>query len=273
MSAARLTPSRAAPRARRVVDAPARFRRPGAPTAIVGHMGAPSLAPANTAASFLAAQAAGADGIELDLIAIERGTVLVAHDLGDADRRPDALELASLEQLLGQPPMAEMPVLLDVKSHGVDRALAAALIGARLTPRAIISSFDPEVLRQLSLRAPQATRSLTFPRSRHTARTTPWGRRLARARERATGFLLPVLVRRAVQRHQLHAITVNHRLVTPSLCRMARRLGVELIVWTVDDPADARRLLALDVDAIITNDPELMLTLRAEQPAGDGMRR
>lgn len=265
MSATRLTPSRAAPRSRRVVRAPARFRAPGAPTAIVGHMGAPRLAPANTAEGFLAAQAAGADGIELDLIAAEAGTVLVAHDLGDAGERPDALELASLERLLSSPPLAEMPVLLDIKSHGVDRALAAALVGARLTPRAIISSFDPEVLRQLSLSAPQATRSLTFPRSRRTAKRTPLARRLARSRERATGFLLPLVVRRAAQRHQLHAITVNHRLVTERLCRTARRLGLELITWTVDDPADARRLLALDVDAIITNDPSLLLTLRAEQ--------
>lgn len=254
--------------------APARFRAPGAPTAIVGHMGAPAIAPANTAESFLAAHAAGADGIELDLIAAERGAVLVAHDLGDASSRPDALELASLEQLLAAPPLAGMPVLLDVKSHGVDRALAAALVGARLTPRAIVSSFDPEVLRVLSLRAPQATRSLTFPRARHHPAGKPAGvrLRLARLREQLTGLLLPLIVRRSVQRHQLHAITVNHRLVTASLCRVARSLGVELIVWTVDDPAEARRLLALDVDAIITNDPATLVALRDEAQAPNAVR-
>ncbi len=49
-----------APMRRRSIAQPARFRRPDGPTAVVGHMGAPTLAPANTAASFLAAHAAGA---------------------------------------------------------------------------------------------------------------------------------------------------------------------------------------------------------------------
>ncbi len=59
--------------------------------------------------------------------------MIVAHDLGDADRRPDALILETLEHVLAEPPLSSMPVLLDVKSLGAARALAAALVGARLT--------------------------------------------------------------------------------------------------------------------------------------------
>lgn len=256
-----------APMRRRSIAQPARFRRPDGPTAVVGHMGAPTLAPANTAASFLAAHAAGADGIELDLIAVEPGRVIVAHDLGDADRRPDALILETLEHVLAEPPLSSMPVLLDVKSLGAARALAAALVGARLTPRAIISTTDPQVLRGLALSVPRATRSLTYPRSRRDPQRHALSRGLADLRRPLLRRLLPMLVRRAVQRHGLHAVTVEHRLVTPALRQLTRRLGVELIVWTVDDAQRARELLELDVDAIITNDPVLVLQQRDEYAA------
>jgi glycerophosphoryl diester phosphodiesterase len=39
----------------------------------------------------------------------------------------------------------------------------------------------------------------------------------------------------------------------------AHAAGLLLDVWTVDDPADARVLAALGVDAIITNVPDVVL--------------
>ncbi|MEH3052904.1 MAG: glycerophosphodiester phosphodiesterase [Patulibacter minatonensis] len=251
----------------RTAERAARFRAPGAPTAVVGHMGAPLQAPANTTEAFRAAASLGADGIELDLVAVEPGRVIVAHDLGDARRRPDALLLETLEHVLAEPPLAELPVLLDVKSTGAERALAAALVGARLTPRAIISTTDPAVLRALARAAPRATRSLTYPRSRRDPRRHALARTLADLRRPIVRRTLPLVVRRSLQRHALNAITVDHQLVTPALRRLTARRGIELIVWTVDDPARARELLALDVDAIITNDPQLVLRLRDEHQA------
>lgn len=242
---------------------PARFRAPGQPTAIVGHMGAPAVAPPNSPEGFLAARRLGADGIELDLIAVRGGTIVVAHDHEAAAGRSDVLPLDELENLLAEPPLSTTPVLLDVKSGGMERAVAAALTGARLTPRAVISTTDPRVLRALRFASPGATRSQTFPRSRRDPNRTLISRRLAALRRPFTRALMPLIVRRAVQRHGLAAVTINYELVTPALARMLRQRGVELIVWTVDSPADARRMLDLDVDVIITNDPAAIFEARA----------
>jgi glycerophosphoryl diester phosphodiesterase len=199
--------------------------------------------------------------------------VIVAHDLGDARERPDALMLDTLEQLLAEPPLSSVPVLLDVKSPGAERALAAALVGARLTPRAIISTTDPHVLRGLARSAPQATRSLTYPRSQRAPDRHGLSRTLANWKRPFLRAALPGLVRRAILRHELHAVTVEERLVTPALRKLTEKRGIELIVWTVDDADRARELLEMDVDAIITNDPALVLRLRDEFVAREAEKR
>ena len=225
-------------------------------------MGAPAVAPPNSPEGFLAARRLGADGIELDLIAVRGGNVVVAHDLDAVASTTDVLPLAELENLLAEPPLSTTPVLLDVKSGGIERAVAAALTGARLTPRAVVSTTDPRVLRALRFASPGATRSQTFPRSRRDPNRHLVSRRIAALRRPFTRQVMPLIVRRAVQRHGLAAVTINYELVTPALARMLRERGVELIVWTVDSPADARRMLELDVDVIITNDPQAIIAER-----------
>ena len=63
-----------------------------------------------------------------------------------------------------------------------------------------------------------------------------------------------------------HADRSGHDVVLPSMRLLeswsieravdaVHRAGLELVVWTVNDPAAAGRLLALGVDAVITDDP------------------
>ena len=46
--------------------------------------------------------------------------------------------------------------------------------------------------------------------------------------------------------------------------RAAHRERREVHIWTVDDPADMRRLAALGADNLITNQPESALVVRRE---------
>jgi glycerophosphoryl diester phosphodiesterase len=47
--------------------------------------------------------------------------------------------------------------------------------------------------------------------------------------------------------------------VTPKFLAAAHRNGIEVHVWTIDDPAQMRELLSLGVDGIVTDRPDLAL--------------
>ncbi len=51
----------------------------------------------------------------------------------------------------------------------------------------------------------------------------------------------------------------NYKDLTPENVAYCREKGIKIVPWTVDDPADIRRMIELDVDAIISNYPDRVL--------------
>jgi glycerophosphoryl diester phosphodiesterase len=58
---------------------------------------------------------------------------------------------------------------------------------------------------------------------------------------------------------QIPAEYQSWRIVTPESIAAAHRIGVELHVFTVNDPAEMRAMLGMGVDGIITDYPARLL--------------
>jgi len=233
---------------------------PGRPL-VLGHRGASAEAPENTLASFRRARDVGADGVELDVRRCATGEVVVIHD-EDARRTAGAplrvadAPLAALraldagawkgERFRGEriPLLAEVleelpgaVVNVELKAQGGDLRLAAAaaevIRRAGAAGRVVVSSFDARLLAAFRAAAPEVRRGFLFERR------SLWAVRAAAA----------------VVRLGAAAVHPQAGLVTPARARRWRRAGLDVNVWTVDAPAEVRRLSALGVSAIITNVP------------------
>ncbi|HEY0730360.1 MAG TPA: glycerophosphodiester phosphodiesterase, partial [Pyrinomonadaceae bacterium] len=54
-------------------------------------------------------------------------------------------------------------------------------------------------------------------------------------------------------------LALHHRLAKPSLIEKAKLAGLRVVVWTVDDPAWVARAQSMGIEALITNDPAMMI--------------
>jgi glycerophosphoryl diester phosphodiesterase len=221
---------------------------------IFGHRGASALEPENTLAAFRRARADGADGVELDVMTCASGEVVVTHDedlervAGVRARVADLtlpalrdLRLAGgaviplLDEVLEE--LGRMQVIVEIKAPrplaGTFRAPAVARVLRRHRTPVLVASFNPITLAELRLLAPRVPVALLFH-----ARQRPW-MRAARARR---------LVRPA-------ALHPEHVLVDAAAVARWHAEGLRVNAWTVDDPAELRRLRAAGVDGVITNDP------------------
>jgi glycerophosphoryl diester phosphodiesterase len=71
-------------------------------------------------------------------------------------------------------------------------------------------------------------------------------------------FYMPepeLMERAAADGHR--AVHPWHGIVTEETMTLARRLGLAVNVWTVDDPDQIRSLAALGVDGVVTNVPDV----------------
>ncbi|MDO8122227.1 glycerophosphodiester phosphodiesterase family protein [Isoptericola sp. b490] len=241
---------------------------------VVGRRGAAALAPENTLAAFEAGYRAGADVLHVDLRLTADWHVVAMHDetvdaTTDGDGRVGDLDLASLrgldagswfdprfagERVPTWDEVLELAVVRDVDVlahlHGSWSGLEAALVtdavlDAGFGARTTAASSDPGTLEAVAAAEPGVRRSLVLHRSD------------------------PDLVARCVDL-ALDTCSPHGRLLIqqPGLVARLHDAGVGVLGWALDDPALWRRAVDLDVDAIVTDDPErLRAWLRPEVPA------
>ena len=219
---------------------------------IIGHRGAAADAPENTLAAFTLALAQGADGVELDVQLCADGVPIIIHDTTvdrtcDGTGRVADLSLAELRLLTidNDHPIPTLDDLfatfgrrtlynVELKALGrggdaLAAAVARAIAAHGVAEQVLISSFSPFTLRA-------------------ARRHLPPGVPLALLRERRATRAAHALLRAAADHP-------HHPLIDESLMAWVRRRGLRVNAWTVDDPAEARRLLQLGVHGIITNRP------------------
>lgn len=244
-----------------------------------GHRGGSRLAPENTLAAFDRAVAEGADGLELDVRLSRDGEAMVCHDptvdrtcdargairdlmaaeLGQVDAgyrfssgngdhpfRGCGLSVPTLREVLRRHPGHKVIVELKDDGEPTARAAVAVVREAGAFDRVCFGSFHREVIRAVRRLAPDATTS----GARDEVYRAVMCSRL--------GFLPPF---RGYQALQVPEQRENIRVVSPRFLRAARRSGVPVQAWVVDDPDDIRRLIEWGVDGIITDRPDVAVRM------------
>lgn len=231
--------------------------------AVIAHRGASASAPENTLAAFELAVELGADRIEFDVHLSADGQPVIIHD-DTVDRTTDGrgrvrdLTLDQLRRLDAGAWCGErfrsqrLPTVDEVVERfrgrigfaielkagsrvypGIEDLVVSLLEGYHLVEDALVLSFDPQALAAAARRNPRSRRVLLVDRPK------VGGLDAAAAQAQATAVGLS---RTLASRQRLHT---------------AREAGLDIYVWTVNDPSAIDELLEADPAGIITDRPDL----------------
>ncbi|MGW3683399.1 glycerophosphodiester phosphodiesterase [Streptomyces prasinus] len=219
----------------------------------IGHRGVMGVEPENTLRSFVAAQEAGLDVIELDLHLSKDGALVVMHDT-DLDRTTDGTgpiadrtvaELRALDAGRGEhvPVFEEVldavhaPLQAEIKDVQAARALAEVMNGRNLADRVEVSSFHDDALAEIARLVPRVRTALVA--SRYTPEIV----------ERAAGV-------------GASTVCLNIRRLTLEIVEQARKADLRIIGWVVNTQDHLRLVRALGLDGATTDYPEIKRTGR-----------
>ncbi|MEV7390396.1 MULTISPECIES: glycerophosphodiester phosphodiesterase family protein [unclassified Streptomyces] len=219
----------------------------------IGHRGVMGVEPENTLRSFVAAQQAGLDLIELDLHLSKDGALVVMHD-AEVDRTTDGTgpiaektleELRTLDAGRGErvPVFEEVldavrtPLQAEIKDVAAARALAEVMQRRDLVSRVEVSSFHDEAVAEIARLVPGVRTALIASR---------YG---------------PDVVERA-QEAGATTLCLNIRRLTLEVVEQARKADLRVIGWVVNTQDQLRLVRALQLDGATTDYPEIKRTAR-----------
>ena len=234
------------------------------------HRGGTSSAPENTLPAFERAVELGFVHLETDVHLSADGVLMAFHD-HDLRRtcgiEASIAELSSRElaevRVDGREPIPRMTDLLDhfpearfnidCKSDAAAGPLVQLVRDRELLDRVCIGAFSHS--RLIKIRALLGPDLITCMSPQEVARLRVTGRVTGSAPRVAQ---VPV---RAGESGVGSRVSV----VTERFVRAAHRRGVDVHVWTIDDPDEMHRLLDLGVDGIMTDRPEVLRDVLIER--------
>ena len=249
---------------------------------VFAHQGGARLWPANTLLAFRNAAALGADVIDTDLRTTRDGALVLMHD-ARVDRTTDGagaiadLTLAEVKRLdagyrfytdggatmpwrgkgISVPTLDEALAALPDRRFGIEMkdgepavigpALCAALRRRGMQRQALVSSFAQERLDAFRAACPEVATS-------------------ASAAEARDFYLLHALGLAGLASPAYQSLQIPPRFgalvfASKGLVADAHSRGLAVQVWTVSDPGEMRSLIALGVDGINSDVPDLLLAL------------
>lgn len=227
----------------------------------IAHRGAGKLAPENTLAAFRVGAAHGFRAFECDAKLSADGVAVLLHDAtldrttsgqGLAEAQPWAAlalldagswhgrayagePLASLESVARFCLRNGFALNIEIKptpgaetQTGRDVARKAQAMWSESSIKPLLSSFRPEALAGAHETAPELPRALLLD--------SLWTGWCEVARELACA-----------------AVVANHQLIDADLVAQVNGAGLRILAYTVNDPEDAKRLLALGLSGLITD--------------------
>lgn len=220
---------------------------------VIGHRGAMAYAPENTLESFREARKRGAAWVEIDVKLTADGVPIVMHDAS-------LKRTTGIDRLVAETAAAELPPSVptfeqaiacfgelglgcnveikpcegrEAETARVTVATLQRLWPAKL-PAPILSSFKDASLAAARVAAPELARALLIDELKDD-----W-----RARAEAL---------------EAAGINTNGRKLTAPRAIEIRKAGYALSTYTINDPEVARMLIAMGVDCIITDMPDVIL--------------
>jgi glycerophosphoryl diester phosphodiesterase len=258
---------------------------------VFAHRGGSALAPENTMTAFDRGLALGADGLELDVHLSRDGVVVVHHDrtlerttnLAGPVAARTAGELAradagyffrpvSKDPLSGCDAQADPAADFPFRGRGINiPTLAGVLQKYRSAPilielkvnRTEMARAVVEVVRQTDAIDRVCVGSFGWRVLREVRRLEP-AMATGAAREEVRWALYRSWCRWPAPRgkydgYQVPEWSGRTRVVSRRFVADAHAAGLAVQVWTVDGERDARRLLDWDVDALITDRPDIIV--------------
>lgn len=246
----------------------------------IAHQGGEGLWPSNTMLAYKNAVDLGVDMLEMDMHATKDGVLVLSHDdtldrltntkeriadmpisdLLSADAgfvldpqsnkvfpfRGQGVQVAQLRDVLTTFPNTPMIIEIKQATPSIAAPFCKLLRDTNMTGKVIVASFSDAALNDFRATCPGVGTSMTARELRPIVLLSKVGLAgLVRTPQSVTAVQVPV---------RAEGIEV----VTPAFIRAMHARGIAVQVWTINDEAEMRRLIALGVDGIITDYPDVL---------------
>lgn len=256
----------------------------------IAHRGGAALAPEETIAAFIKADAVGADFFEYDVHITKDGHLIASHD-PTVDRITtgtgliNEMTLEEIKALDAGEKFIDLEGRTPYKGKGIRLATVEEIFQAFPNKRAVIElkdTNDPalyEAMVQEMWRIVQKNQMIdkviiaSFDHAINQRFKEISNERVAigAGESEATHYIVKMLLRlNALARTDSHALQLPLKqrgidLTQRNIIKGARRQGLDIYYWTVNDPETMRELIRKGVDGIMSDNPALLQQILNEE--------